>query len=196
MLPNFTKFITTKAGITTTDCNTIIERAIVKEYSKGKILLHKGETCQHAFFVEQGLLRMFSIDKEGKEHIVQFAAENWIITDRASVFFKEPSEFYIDVIEDCKVVLMNDDYLLKIAQHNKDFAKQNDYLLQNHIRHLQNRINLLISASAEERYLDFINLYPDLLLRAPQWMIASYLGITPESLSRVRKKLAERNFGK
>jgi len=196
MLPNFSKFITTKAGIASKDCNTIIEKAIVKEYPKGRILLHKGETCQHAFFVEQGLLRMFSIDKEGKEHIVQFAAENWIITDRASVFFKEPSEFYIDVIEDCKVVLMNDDYLLQIAQHNKDFAKQNDYLLQNHIRHLQKRINLLISASAEERYLDFINLYPDLLLRAPQWMIASYLGITPESLSRVRKKLAEKNFGK
>ena len=196
MLPNFTKFITTKAGITTTDCNIIIERAIVKEYSKGEILLHKGETCQHAFFVEQGLLRMFTIDSEGKEHVIQFAAENWIITDRASVFFEEPSEFYIDVIEDCKVVLMNDNFILQLTQHNKDFAKQNDYLLQNHIRHLQRRINLLISATAEERYLDFIQLYPDLLLRAPQWMIASYLGITPESLSRVRKKLAERNFGK
>jgi CRP-like cAMP-binding protein len=66
--------------------------------------------------------------------------------------------------------------------------------LQNHIRQLQKRINLLLGASAEKRYLDFISLYPDLTLRVPQWMIASYLGITPESLSRVRKELAKRNF--
>ncbi|MPT33677.1 MAG: Crp/Fnr family transcriptional regulator, partial [Flavobacterium sp.] len=70
----------------------------------------------------------------------------------------------------------------------------NEKALQNHIRHLQKRINLLLAATAEQRYLDFIKLYPDVTLRVPQWMIASYLGITPESLSRVRKELAKRNF--
>jgi len=76
---------------------------------------------------------------------------------------------------------------------NGKFAAFNDRLLHNHIRQLQKRLNLLLSATAEKRYLDFIHLYPNLLNRIPQWMIASYLGITPESLSRVRKELSQKS---
>ena len=71
-------------------------------------------------------------------------------------------------------------------------ALLNERLLQNHIRHLQKRITQLLSATAEERYLDFVSIYPDIMLRVPQWMVASYLGIAPESLSRVRKDLANK----
>ncbi|HNU59732.1 MAG TPA: Crp/Fnr family transcriptional regulator, partial [Aquaticitalea sp.] len=85
-------------------------------------------------------------------------------------------------------------FIKKASEISHEFRNYNEYLLQNHIRHLQNRINLLIGASAKERYIDFINLYTDLTLRVPQWMIASYLGITPESLSRVRKELAKSSF--
>lgn len=72
----------------------------------------------------------------------------------------------------------------------------NNKLLHNHIRHLQNRIKLLLSASAEERYIQFVDMYPNILLRVPQTMVASYLGIMPESLSRVRKELSQKNFKK
>jgi CRP-like cAMP-binding protein len=85
-------------------------------------------------------------------------------------------------------------FIEKANEISPEFRTYNEYLLQNHIRQLQNRIDLLIGASAEVRYLEFIKLYPNLTLRVPQWMIASYLGITPESLSRVRKELAKRNF--
>ena len=84
----------------------------------------------------------------------------------------------------------------KLAEQNKSFLKFNNKLLHNHIRHLQKRITQLLSATAEERYLDFIKIYPDILLRVPQSMVASYLGITPESLSRVRKDLAVQHFKK
>jgi CRP-like cAMP-binding protein len=80
------------------------------------------------------------------------------------------------------------------SEVSPSFRQYNERALQNHIRHLQKRINLLLGAPADKRYLDFIKLYPDLTLRVPQWMIASYLGITPESLSRVRKELAKNNF--
>ena len=73
-------------------------------------------------------------------------------------------------------------------------VEKNDLLLQKHIRNLQNRVNSLLADTAEERYMTFIKMYPDILLRAPQWMVASYLGITPESLSRVRKELSKKNF--
>ena len=86
------------------------------------------------------------------------------------------------------------DYFDALEAISGTFRKFNTALLHNHIRHMQDRIALLLGARADERYQKFVTMYPDLLLRVPQWMIASYLGITPESLSRVRRDLAERNF--
>lgn len=167
---------------------------IKKKFRKGQFLLQKDQICKHVFFVETGLIRLYTIDSSGKEHIVQFAPENWFTSDRGSVYFNEASEYYIDAIEDSTVVLLDADFNNLALEISPEFRVYNEKLLQNHIRHLQKRINMLLGASAEERYLDFIDVYPDLTLRVPQWMIASFLGITPESLSRVRKELARRNF--
>ncbi|MCB0687946.1 MAG: Crp/Fnr family transcriptional regulator, partial [Saprospiraceae bacterium] len=144
----------------------------------------------------KGLLRQFAIDEKGKEHIIQFAPENWFVSDRDSVYFKEPSQYFIQTLENSSIVLIDDNFLNNLSQKVPAFVDFNTRLLHNHIRHLQNRINLLLSASAESRYLDFIKIYPDILLRVPQTMVAAYLGITPESLSRVRKNLAQKNFQK
>ena len=163
-------------------------------YEKGSILLKKGERCNHSFFVEKGLLRSFMLDESGKEQVIQFAPENWFIVDRSTVYFSDPSESYIEAIEDSEVVFINEDFMCHAAEVSPIFGRYNDKLLHNHIRQMQKRINLLLGATAEKRYLSFIEMYPDLLLRVPQWMIASYLGITPESLSRVRKELAHKNF--
>ena len=160
---------------------------------KGEQLLKQGDICQHTFFLEKGLLRYFSIDKKGKENVLQFAPENWFITDRESVYFNQPSKYYIDALEDSEVLVLEKNFVEKISEQNNSFAEFNNKLLHNHIRSLQKRIELLLSATAEERYLDFIKVYPNLLLRVPQTLIASYLGITPESLSRVRKELATKH---
>ncbi|MFV0304141.1 MAG: Crp/Fnr family transcriptional regulator [Moheibacter sp.] len=168
-----------------------LERRLVK---KNEILLHEGENCSHTFFVAKGLLRAYTMDEQGKEHILQFAPENWLISDRSSVLFNEVSEQYIDAIEDSEVILIESGFFEKLSEISSDFQRFNMNALNNHIRHLQKRINLLISATAEVRYLDFVKLYPNILLRVPQLMVASYLGITPESLSRVRKELARKNF--
>lgn len=162
---------------------------------KGDFLLKPREVCRHSFFVEKGLLRSYTIDDGGKEHIIQFASENWFMSDRSSAYFNEPSVFYIEAIEDSEVVLINQQFIVAAAGLSASFREYNEKLLQNHIRHLQKRINLLLDSSALKRYLEFIKLYPELLHRVPQWMIASYLGITPESLSRVRKELARNNGG-
>lgn len=165
-----------------------------KTVGKGEVLLSEGEVCQQAFFVEKGLLRSFSIDETGKEHIIQFAPENWFLGDRSSMYFNQPSDFFIEAIEETRIVLFGTDFVSHASEISPTFRLYNEKLLHKHTLHMQRRINLLLGASAEKRYLDFIKLYPDLLLRVPQWMIASYLGITPESLSRVRKELAKRNF--
>ncbi|MGS0746959.1 Crp/Fnr family transcriptional regulator [Halpernia sp. GG3] len=159
---------------------------------KGDFLLRAGETCSDTFFVEKGLLRMFSIDKNGKEHIIQFAPESWIITDRTSQLFKEESSYYIDAVEKSEVAVLPPDFFFNIFKNNPEVSGNNFKLMSNHIRALQKRINQLLGATAEERYLDFLKTYPNVFQRVPQWMVASYLGITPESLSRVRKNLGNK----
>lgn len=164
----------------------------LQKVKKGEFLLREGEVCKNTLFVEKGLLKMFSIDKNGKEHIIQFAPENWLMSDRSSLYFNEKSKYYIEAIEDSEVLLLNNDFFQNLKMEVPESIAANDLLLQKHIRNLQNRVNSLLAETAEERYLAFIKMYPDLLQRVPQWMIASYLGITPESLSRVRKELVKK----
>ena len=181
MQTNFEKYLKNKTGVTDAQYEMLASEMVVKKYAKGEFLLQKGQVCRHSFFIEKGLTRFYSIDNSGKEHIIQFAPENWFVTDRESVYCDAPSAYFIDAIEDTETVLIDAQLTEYIAEINPLFRAYNEQILQNHIRHLQNRINLLISASAEQRYLDFIKLYPDLTLRVPQWMIASFLGITPKA---------------
>lgn len=174
-----------------TECGSFFTQ---KTFSRGDFLLKEGEVCHYTYFVESGLLRMYSVDANGKEHIIQFAPENWLISDRSSLYFNEKSSYFIDAVEDSTVLLLGADFFSRLSVRFPNAVENNDLLLQRHIRNLQNRVNSLLSDTAEERYLKFIKMYPDVLLRVPQWMVASYLGITPESLSRVRKELAKKNF--
>lgn len=169
----------------------IIEKQVVeKKVKKNEFIMVPGEYSEDYFFVESGVIRSYTIDESGKEHVLQFGTENWIVSDRNSAFCKQQSKFYIQAIEDSKVVLLNEKLTNLISSLNPNYLGAQNKLVQNHVRSLQDRINLLLGATAKTRYLEFMRLYPNQLNRIPQWMIASYLGITPESLSRVRKEIA------
>ncbi|MCB0538026.1 MAG: Crp/Fnr family transcriptional regulator [Chitinophagales bacterium] len=172
----------------------LLSKCAIKLYKSGSFLLKEGEKSQFSFFVEKGLLRQYSIDNKGKEHIIQFAPEKWFLADRESVYLKQPSSYFIQALEDTEVFLIEEKLMDKLSASDNNFMRFNNQLLHKHIASLQKRITQLQSATAEERYLDFIKTYPDILLRVPQTMVASYLGITPESLSRIRKGLAEKNY--
>ena len=161
---------------------------------KGDFALREGETCKHTFFIESGLLKQYTLDNKGKEHILLFASEHWFVTNIESVHFNRPSNYFIEAIEETRIFLIDEEMIIRLSQHYRTFLEFNNKLLHSHILNLQTRITQLLSATAEERYLDFIKSYPHLMLRVPQWMIAAYLGITPESLSRVRGELAERKI--
>lgn len=187
----FTKYLSdvlgAPQGLIQSCSHTYVKKSKVK---KGEFLLREGENSQYSFFVEVGLLRMYSISKNGKEHIIQFAPENWLISDR-SAHFNEPAEYYIDAIEDSEVIALDHNFFTELKEYS-EISKNHTKLMHNHTRSLQKRIKLLLGATAEERYLDFIKVYPNILQRVPLWMIASYLGITPESLSRVRKEVSKK----
>ncbi|CDF79569.1 cAMP-binding protein [Formosa agariphila KMM 3901] len=191
---NLKTFLASSLDIDETEILSVIETLKIKKVKKDEFLLRANEHCKHTFFVEQGLLRQYSIDKKGKEHVLSFAPEDWFVTDRESSYFNAPSAYFIQALEDSEVVIIDESFVQLLSDKIKTFTDFNNRLLHNHIRHLQNRINLLLSTSAEDRYLQFVKMYPDILLRVPQTMVASYLGITPESLSRVRKALSRKNF--
>ncbi|MBT9187337.1 Crp/Fnr family transcriptional regulator [Zobellia russellii] len=189
-------FLTTNLNVHENEVLAILDNCTTKTIKKDSFLLRREERCTHTFFVEKGLLRQYSIDAKGKEHVIAFAPENWFVTDRESSYFNSPSVYYIQALEESQVVLIDERFIKDLSEKIPSFTDFNTRLLHNHIRHLQKRVNGLLSSSAEERYLQFVKMYPDILLRVSQTMVASYLGITPESLSRVRKSLADKNFRK
>ena len=191
---NLNKYFSSKLKIDDEETLAILQNCTIKNVKKDEFLLSADEYCKDTFFVESGLLRQYAIDEKGREHILSFAPENWFVTDRESAIFNRPSVYFIQALEDSKVVLLDENFLQMLSEKVENFTDLNYKLLHNHIRHLQTRISLLLSASAEDRYLEFIKTYPDIVQRVPQTMVASYLGITPESLSRVRKELVRKNF--
>ena len=172
-----------------THCSSFYE---TKSVAKNEFLLKDGEVCNATYFVEKGLLRMYSIDKNGKEHILHFAPENWILVDRSSLYLNQPSDYYIDAVEPSEVLVLSPEYFDFLAENQPSVIAKQNVLLHKHISSLQKRITQLLGATAEERYVDFLKTYPNIFERVPQWMVASYLGITPESLSRVRKELVRK----
>lgn len=195
MIEVFKKYIQEHTPINDAQFELLSRELTERSYSKGRILVRQGDLMSISYFVARGLLRSYTIDNTGKEHIIQFAPENWWIGDRNSGYFNEPAVFFIDVVEDAQVIHISRHFMDRAQEVCPEFSRYTIYLLHNTIRHMQLRINQLLAATAEERYLDFIRLYPNVTLRVPQMMIASYLGITPESLSRVKKELAKRYYG-
>jgi CRP-like cAMP-binding protein len=157
---------------------------------KGEVLLKVNQVCKAVFFVTHGCLRSYVVDKKKREHIIQFAPENWWISERLSMMSKEPGMYFIDAVEDTDYLSMEEDFFQKLPEIVPAAKAMNDRLQLNSFRAFRKRLISLLSDTAEDRYLNFIQTHPSLALRIPQKMIASYLGITPESLSRIRKSLS------
>lgn len=136
----------------------------------------KGDLNTKAYTVHSGLLRSYSIDEKGKEHIFLFAPEDWLISDSNSA--DEPADLFIDALEDSEVFVL---------EKTTSPVKHTDKLIKR-LAVLQKRVIMLMSSTAIERYEHFVETYPDIVQRVPQKMIASYLGITPEALSKVKKE--------
>ena len=165
---------------------------IPKKLRKRQYLLQQGDISKYTAFVEKGLLRAYTIDDKGSELILQFAPEDWWIGDMYSSVTGEPSESNIDALEDSELMLLTNEAREELLRQAPIFERFFRLLLQNSFIALQKRLKGNIIQTAEEKYKNFITLYPNIAQRVPQHSIASYLGITPESLSRIRKQMAER----
>ncbi len=160
-------------------------------YRKRQYVLQEGDTCNQCNFVVRGCLRMYKLDTAGNIHIIQFASENWWIMDIGSFHGRTPSELNIDALEDTMVLQISHENLLSLYLQAPKFDRIFRVLMENSYVALQKRLLQNISANAEEKYLSFIQTYPHLTNRLPQTQIASFLGITPEFLSRLRNRQAK-----
>lgn len=157
-------------------------------YRKRQYVLQEGDVCNHFNFVVRGCLRMYKVDDKGNIHIIQFASENWWLTDIGSFHERKPSELNIDALEDTMVLQISYDNLIALYTQVAKFDRIFRVLIENSFVTLQNRLLKNISSTAEDRYNSFIEVYPHLSNRLPQTQIASFLGITPEFLSRLRNR--------
>ena len=164
-----------------------------RKVKKYEILLRAGEICKFGIFVASGCLRTYTIDDKGKEHILQFSVENWWTGDLSSFVTSTPTIYNIDALEDSEVLLFGDTALQKVMSYVPAMAAQYQAGLQKSAGAKNQRIVSSLSATAEERYDSFLKTYPTIAQRVPQHMIASYLGISPETLSRIRKELSRKH---
>ncbi|MDD2793129.1 MAG: Crp/Fnr family transcriptional regulator [Sediminibacterium sp.] len=163
-----------------------------KKLRKRQYLLQEGEPCKYLALVEKGVLRSYNVDSKGVEHIIHFAMEGWWMGDIYSFLSGEPSGYNIDAIEDAELLMITlegfEEMMVKVPRMERYFR----ILFQNNIISKERRLISSISYTAEEKYLRLVESSPELLQRIPLNLVASYLGITPETLSRIRKKLAQK----
>jgi CRP-like cAMP-binding protein len=189
MLETFNKNITNQVALTPKELELVHQLFQHKTYKKKTMLLNAGEVCNFEAYLIKGCVKRYYIDRNGDEVILQFAIEDWWISDMVSFTEQTPSHLFIETMEETE--------LLQISYQNKEILFREipklervfRLLVQRAYSVLENRFFTGITATAEERYLNFIKKYPALPQRVPQYQIASYLGITPEALSRIRASL-------
>ena len=167
-------------------------RLSLKKVKRRQMILQEGFVCKHYSFVVKGCFRMYAIDDNGKEHNIQFAAEDEWIADMSSFHSKKPSQLFIEAIEASVIIQIEQQDLYFLYHNIPKLDRIFKVIIENKYIELQNRVLQNISSTAQQRYLNFIEQYPHLLSRLPNTQIASYLGITPEFLSKIRKDLTEK----
>ena len=188
ILQNITNYI----QLDKTEANFFVSLLQLKTLKKRAYLLRQGDICKTENFIVKGCFRVYSIDKKGVEHIVMFGIENWWISDLYSFLTQIPADYFIEALEDSEILQITRENLDRLYEKGPKFERFFRIILQNAFIAQQNRIKQNLSSSAEERYLYFMERYPQMAQRVSQKQLAAYLGITPVFLSMLRRKLVKK----
>ena len=185
-------YLQARASLSAEELDFIGTKFVPRSLRAHECLQRAGDVAQYAAFVANGCLRTYVIDSDGREHIVQFAPETWWLADNVSLSSGAPSQYFVDAIEDSDLLLIDPPSHETIVERIPGYAAAFRRGLQRHAAAKDERIVSSLSAPAQQRYLDFLATYPSIATRVPQRMLASYLGVTPETVSRIRRKLARK----
>ena len=192
MIDIFRKYLADKITLLDQELELIESVIVFKKLRKRTYFLQEGDVCRFSAFVCKGLLRYYYVDKKGQEYIMQFAPENYWISDRESMASGMPSRYNIAAIEDSEILLLKKEDFEMIRKTIPAFNDFVNETLKKNVMVLQERIHANISLSAEEKYSNFISKYPAINNRVPLHMVASYLGVSAETLSRVRSQSSKK----
>jgi CRP-like cAMP-binding protein len=184
------QYLNSFQDISPEDRLAISQRMQPRRVKKKQILLAAGDSCNHCFFVAEGCLKMYMLDLNAKEHNIHFSAENEWAIDIGSFYTAEASQVYIEAIEPTLLLQMAKDDLVHLVEHYPSFNRVYRKVVENVLVKLERRLLQTFSSSADGRYHAFVQEYPHLANRLPNTQIASFIGITPESLSRIKNQLA------
>jgi CRP-like cAMP-binding protein len=193
MFESFLNYLGNYVNLTQEEETVLTSFLLFKKYKKRQYFLMEGDVCRYQAYVLKGCFRSYYIDKEGKEVNLMFSTENWWIGDLASYIVKDPSKLNIEALEDCEIFAIEKQHMDLLFQKIPKIERFFRILFQNALISSQNRIINNLTLTAKDNYLSFVNKYPDFEQRIPQYHIASYLGITPEFLSQIRKQLTTRS---
>lgn len=174
------------------EITALSERLSERSLKRRQFILQEGDVCKAYSFVVEGCFKMYKIDDQGREHNLQFAVEDGWIADIGSFHSEGPSELFIEAMEKSTILQITKPDLLHLYTNYPKFDRIFRVLVENAFINLQRRVLNNISSTAEERYLDFMNKYPAFFNRISNVQIASYLGVTPEFLSKIRRRLSSR----
>lgn len=187
-------YINSYASTPLTDSQSVLikDSFVPQRIRKRQYFLREGEVCKYAAFIVKGAMRQYSVDEKGVEHIVGLLLENWWAVDRESFVMLTPSVYTIDAWEDTDVLVATKADFLSRLNSIPSINEMARSLDENYAIASQKRLNATISLPAEKRYSHLADTYPEFLQRFPQHIIASYLGITKETLSRIRSQAGKR----
>lgn len=188
MHDNLIAYINSKLStkLTEEESNLLVSVFKPKKFRKHQYLLQEGEVCNFAGFIVKGAFKQYTVDKTGKENILGLYIENWWVGDRESFMIGTPSPYFIDAFEDVDMLMVNrEDFINKLSRQPfiTEMIKE---LTEKQSFNLIKRVQAAHTLTAEERYDDFQKRFPEFIQRFPQHIIASYLGMTKETLSRIR----------
>jgi len=192
MFKVFEQYLIEKAGLNEQEIAAVRAVSVEKKICKRQYVLQEGDVCVNNCFVVKGCLRMYLVDEDGAEHMLRFAVENWWMSDQESLNNAIPSKKNIDALEASELILISQADYLNLQKNIPKFRELVESLKARSFEASQRRILSNISFSAEEKYQNFINTFPDIFYRIPLHMIASYLGVSRETLSRIRNQFAHK----
>ncbi|MCF0056108.1 Crp/Fnr family transcriptional regulator [Dyadobacter sp. CY356] len=166
----------------------VVAAFLPKKYRKKQYFLQEGDVCKYVGFIVKGAMRQYSVDDKGTEHVVNLFLENWWISDRESAATLTPSKYNIDAWEDTELLVAKVADMVNLIEKIPLFGQMTRLMDQRSFIASQRRLNSTLSNTAEKRYEEFVENHPKFIQRFPQHIIASYLGITKDTLSRVRKQ--------
>ncbi|WP_034762924.1 Crp/Fnr family transcriptional regulator [Chryseobacterium gregarium] len=172
------------------EINLLSERIKSRKIKRKQMILQEGFVCKHYTFIEKGCFKMYGIDEKGTEHNLRFAAENDWVADLGSFYSEKPSKLFIEAIEPSIIMQIEKRDLIYLFMNSPKFDRNFRVIVEEKFIELQNRLLQNFSSNAEQRYLEFLEQYTELASRLPNAQIASYLGITPEFLSKIRKNIS------